>query len=517
MKRDQPKMTSSAAASKDAESPVSPADRESSPSPSISPTPALLACPPLDRSFSGGSDFSGRLSGASSRYSTASTSSRRRGYVRPQGATFAESAKNRDSVMSLGSIAHLQYYFARTGLLDGKGAQLARDKKKTGISDSHVAILDTSSDLPTPSESTFGDISQSPVEEDILDDDWEDPMMLPPTVSTYNHREQYIAPPPDTETLRRQLKDSLDHVMKALKDVREQKREREEDSCKEELYPPTILDQPTPDSPLAGQRSPGRGWHEIQGMHILDVVTLAIRAAKDYYTLHEHPHRLSKVKSERQHREELLAVMDVLKRMGTRHFAGGMKGDEVTTVENWVANVKDCLRKEKEVEVQEHQDRRSWQWLMGNWPPGDHHREWLFLKTFLENEELPTWANIDSTTQLPTPFLKSLANGLTLVCVHNRILKKSKRKFGEIKSYHTDTAKPYRAADNLRYWLKAAEIRWETKLQLDVMGLVYNKGDEVWKQFDHVLLQWCKVVREEVTKEWKAGSVQVGTSQLRSP
>ena len=53
--------------------------------------------------------------------------------MRPQGTAFAESARNRDSVMSLGSIAHMQYYFARTGLLDGKGAQLAKgDMKKRG-------------------------------------------------------------------------------------------------------------------------------------------------------------------------------------------------------------------------------------------------------------------------------------------------------------------------------------------------------------------------------------------------
>jgi hypothetical protein len=51
--------------------------------------------------------------------------------MRPQGTNFADSARNRDSVMSLGSIAHMQYYFARTGLLDGKGGQLAKgDMKK---------------------------------------------------------------------------------------------------------------------------------------------------------------------------------------------------------------------------------------------------------------------------------------------------------------------------------------------------------------------------------------------------
>lgn len=41
--------------------------------------------------------------------------------MRPQGTEFSTSAKHRDSVMALGSIAHLQYFFAKTGLLDGKG------------------------------------------------------------------------------------------------------------------------------------------------------------------------------------------------------------------------------------------------------------------------------------------------------------------------------------------------------------------------------------------------------------
>ena len=124
--------------------------RRASPSPSISPTPAIGACPELQRCVSTGSTtstFSERSSSvpresfgsSTSRQSSASYLFRqssgsytarqssgglerpkRRGYVRPQGTNFAASAQSRESVLSLGSIAHLQYYFARTGLLDGK-------------------------------------------------------------------------------------------------------------------------------------------------------------------------------------------------------------------------------------------------------------------------------------------------------------------------------------------------------------------------------------------------------------
>jgi hypothetical protein len=44
----------------------------------------------------------------SSRPSEGGISVKKRGFMRPQATTFAESAKNRESVMSLGSIAHLQ-------------------------------------------------------------------------------------------------------------------------------------------------------------------------------------------------------------------------------------------------------------------------------------------------------------------------------------------------------------------------------------------------------------------------
>ena len=177
-----------------------PFTRDSSPSPSVSPTPALSACPKLDRSFSATSSAStfSRPS-TTSRSSSASIALRKRGYVRPQGATFSDSARNRDSVLSLGSIAHLQYYFARTGLLDGKGGQLAKDlKKKPTFTDSPFSNPPQTyagSDVGSPSEETI----DSSVEDEEASLDWDESMMLPPTVSTYSHRVQYVSPPPDSE------------------------------------------------------------------------------------------------------------------------------------------------------------------------------------------------------------------------------------------------------------------------------------------------------------------------------
>lgn len=493
-------MTLSPITTIDSNASVSPSfTRDSSPSPSISPTPALSACPLLDRSFSATSSAStfSRQS-TPSRSSSASTALRQRGYVRPQGVTFAASASNRDSVLSLGSIAHLQYYFARTGLLDGKGGQLAKDKKNTPVFADSLWTA-TPKAYASSDASSFGDdITNSPGEDDDPTLDWNESMMLPPTVSTYSHRVQYLPPPPDSETLRNDLNKTLHDAEKALKEVRDQNAQ--------EIHRPEGTDNDQTEDDANQEPS---GWHEIQGLHVLDVVTLAIRAAKIYYTTHEHPKRLYSIKSERQIREELLGVLDVLKRIGSRNFAGGIKNEELKIMQGWVEGIESFVTEEKALEQQESRDREKWKWLDGSWGGREREREWLFLCSFLPEGTLPEWTSATGD-KVSTPFLEAMRSGLTLVTLQNAILKKSKRQFGEIKSFHMDTAKPYRCAENLRYWIKSAEIRWETKLLVDVRGVVHGK-DEAWAKFDTAILQWSGAAREGLTNEWRESSVCVPT------
>ncbi len=126
----------------------------------------------------------------------------------------------------------------------------------------------------------------------------------------------------------------------------------------------------------------------------------------------------------------------------------------------------------------------------------------MFLNSFNLVEPLPRWISVDHAEPKATPFLTALRTGLTLVHLHNALLKKSKRTFGEIKTFHTDTAKPYRCAENLRYWIKSAELRWETKLKVNVSA-VANCRDDAWLDFDAAIFQWSKTIREELTKEWE--------------
>jgi len=462
--------------------------------------------------------------------------------MRPQGTDFAASARSRESVLSLGSIAHLQYYFARTGLLDGKGGQLARKRQQKAHTldlsalgsssprspgamgsdhDSSYASMGSSPDLAGYGGFGSGGIGpgslvESPIEEHhpghddmYYSDDFDepDPNMLPPTVSTYNYREKPLPKPPSVDEMKAELNRSLDAASSALTEAKNAKTPESD---------VTQVGQ-TGQSPKPKKVS-APGWHEIQGMHILDVMTLAIRAAKIYYTSHDRPDRLDAIKSEKEIRGELLSVMDVLKRMATRGFVGGMRDDEFRTMDAWIAGLRAMLAKEEEMEAAEIAERVSWSWLKPDgWDSREYAREEAFMRSMLAGSTdpvenmppLPTWTPINRDTplseqRLPTPFLESLQNGLRLVQLHNCAVRKSRRRFGAIPSFHTDTQKPYRAADNLRYWLKAAELRWEVFLKTDALGLQYKNGPELWVEFENAIFQWCQKVREEIAIELKS-------------
>jgi hypothetical protein len=439
---------------------------------------------------------------------------KRRGYVRPQGTDFAESARSRESVLSLGSIAHLQYYFARTGLLDGKGGRLAKkkdDRQTLDLSsfdtsflspnmaasdvDSSYASMGSSPDLPA--QTLDGMIVESPVQDDddecYSDDDEDQAHMLPPTVSTYNHREKVIPRPPTLEELKDDLRKALGDASKALEEAK--------------LNPTSASSSPSQGSVTPGSAKSTQGWHELQGMHILDIITLAIRAAKMYYTAHDQPARLSAIKSERKIRAELLSVMEVLKRMATRNFASGMRTEERVTMENWVAGVYDMLRQEEAMEAEEKKKRASWIWLGDSWHGTNVEREYEFIKSMdPDSDTLPEFKSVDGVADedLPTPFLEDMRTGLRLVKLHNAVVRKSKRPFGAIDKWHTDFAKPYRPAENLRYWIKAAELRWEVVLSVDVMAVVSGADRMALKGFEDAIWKWCAKVRDEISAELKA-------------
>jgi len=231
------------------------------------------------------------------------------------------------------------------------------------------------------------------------------------------------------------------------------------------------------------------------------------------------------MKSERKIRTELLSVMEVLKRMATRNFAHGMRTEERETMDAWIEGVWDMLRREEQMERREKEQRRSWTWLDDSlWPPEppssnssvNIEREYAFLKSMDPSpDSLPAYtpSNFSAASETqsssepgpkplePSPFLAEFRNGVHLIKLHNALVQISKRPFGAIPTFHTDTGKPYRCAENLRFWIKAAELRWEVVLKMDVMGVVNGTSKEVWEGFEAAIWKWARKVREELAGE----------------
>ena len=130
----------------------------------------------------------------------------------------------------------------------------------------------------------------------------------------------------------------------------------------------------------------------------------------------------------------------------------------------------------------------------------------MFMSYFdSPTDKLPEPEEITEDTNLPTPLLKALQTGLHLILIHNNVVRRSKRPFGQIPQYHTEFSKPYRLAENLRYWKKAAELRWEVKLQFDVMAVVNGTSQDAWRGFSKAVELWCETVLREVRADWEMG------------
>lgn len=408
--------------------------------------------------------------------------------------------------MSLGSIAHLQYYFARTGLLDGKTGRGREVKKKNAENVPRVLI--------TPNEQHMADLSASPTEmtespePDLSLEDEDGEVMLPPTVSTYSIKTHHIPPPPDLLSLRRDLQRALDKADANMEAIENGAEPQSRESLRSSLSPSDIPE--SPEDEASNQIPTPQTKEEAQGMCILDDVTNAIRAAKIYYTTHENPERLASIKTEREIRKELFNVLEVLKRWAARHFASGLRDEERDAIKGWISSVRTMLVREKALEDLEAQERENWDWARGDWTGRERAREESFLRSLMPGgHTLPEWTPVvedEGTDPGPTPFLDRFRDGRILVQLHNIAVKKSKRPFEEIKAFHQDIAKPYRQAENLRFWVKAAELRWELRLVVDVMGIVQNSTIMAWKQFDAALLAWCKTVREELVRDWQAAN-----------
>jgi hypothetical protein len=111
-----------------------------------------------------------------------------------------------------------------------------------------------------------------------------------------------------------------------------------------------------------------------------------------------------------------------------------------------------------------------------------------------------------SEPKLPPPstrqFLDTLRTGTKLCLIHNALTHFSQRPFGLITRFHTDTTVRYRVTENLRYFAKAAEIRWEIHLDWDVEEIwrATPRGDEM---LEEQLAKWCLCITLEMKRIYR--------------
>jgi hypothetical protein len=232
------------------------------------------------------------------------------------------------------------------------------------------------------------------------------------------------------------------------------------------------------------------------GMDIVEDATATIRLAQRYRTQIQH----EDWDDEKKLRRHAVDVLVVLRRIAERED-GQASDDEREIVRTWCRDVKTRVERDDEVR------RGIWEqaapWMDGKWDDewGSPYsrllmteRYHLFLVQFDASEpRIPPPSSSDDK------FVAALRTGTKLCIIHNALTHFSLRPFGLISRFHTDTTVQYRVTDNLRYFAKAAEIRWEVQIEWDV--------EEIWRatpagvdMFKRELGKWCESVIKEMGK-----------------
>ena len=236
--------------------------------------------------------------------------------------------------------------------------------------------------------------------------------------------------------------------------------------------------------------------HERTDMEIVESATSTIRLAQRYRAQIRH----EDWEDDKKLRRDAVDVLVILKRVAERE-GNDVTDDEKAVVRRWCNDIK--ARVDRDDEVRREMWERASAWMDGGWEGNEwgispHYncaysgRYHLFLSQFDTSEP-----------SIPPPseagFVDTLRSGTKLCVIHNTLTHFSRRPFGLITRFHTDTSVQYRVTDNLRYFAKAAQIRWDIQIEWDV--------EEIWRatpegiaMLKEQLGKWCHAIINEMTK-----------------
>ncbi|CAI2168206.1 13920_t:CDS:2 [Funneliformis geosporum] len=115
-----------------------------------------------------------------------------------------------------------------------------------------------------------------------------------------------------------------------------------------------------------------------------------------------------------------------------------------------------------------------------------------------KSKRFPDYTPLPNPSLDKTEFLASLADGKLLCFIYNTIVRRSKRPFGFIDKIHEDTSRTYRATENLKFFAAAAKFRFELKFdEFNVTEIV--KLTNVGKaQLERILEVFCEKSMQEL-------------------
>lgn len=193
-------------------------------------------------------------------------------------------------------------------------------------------------------------------------------------------------------------------------------------------------------------------WEEKSDVQILPQLTNdALATAATYLswqTDKEDEHHLQRIRELR---------IDVLYVLQSRQHPSRYQKilTQTETIRAWVEEIKILLHRQ---DLRKKKKHESYAFLIESTQnPNDLKRYCIFLDMF-----------DPSPIKLPDPttpdFLILFRPGVKLCNIFNNFVSQSSRQYGHIDRYHTDTKRPYRAIENLQFFAKAIEIRFERRL-----------------------------------------------------
>ncbi|GAO49745.1 hypothetical protein SAICODRAFT_10347 [Saitoella complicata NRRL Y-17804] len=419
----------------------------------------------------------------SSSPSSSIRTNRRKGYIKPQETPFANSARSRSSVMALGSIQHLQHFFAKsTRIFRGtykpqKSSSLASTPDR-GRDSAYASLIGSSDIMSSPTCYASYDDVQEEYEDENEESNAEsdDEVPLPPEEKRVEH-----PPPLAAELAPGRFRQDLIHAL---------------DLCKSAWFPSS--------PPTATAENTEEAENEVEESEDMGLVRLAIsaiRAARTYSRHSTSPFPGIDKPS--------LDTLAVLQGIAVRDANPPINSVERESVKTWIEGIEARLATES-VSLGALPSREDF----------DDIRHWYkaVILHFLPQGLPPippqclgggiSYAMFDygDVRQTFDPLLAALVTGLPLIHAHNTATTLSSRPFGLITRYHPIPDLPYRRSENLTYWSKALEERWGVPMMHGGWKIekVIKAGEEDRGKGERMLWMkigmWVEAVVEEFTR-----------------